>query len=67
MQVPSGSRPVAGDQSIPGEKAACHELATWLGSIWGQEEAIVLLIHSTRADFCTVGVLCSQEMYAQDY
>lgn len=38
-----------------------------LEDMWHQKEAVVLFINSTRADFCTVGVLCSQEMYAQDY
>lgn len=53
---------MAGDQRIPGVKNACHEFATWLGSIWHRKETTVLFINSTRADVCMVGVLCSQEM-----
>lgn len=58
---------MAGDQSIPGEKAACHELATWPRGYVASKETTVLFINCTRADVCRVGVLCPQEMCAQDH
>lgn len=37
------------------------------GGMWHQKETTVLFINCTRADVCRVGVLCPQEMCAQDH